>query len=336
MVAFDLLGPLPTTIRCNKYVFLVVDLFSRYAEGYALSAEEKTAQGCANVLVNFYIPRWGCPHTFLSDRGAGFTAEVSRALYKMQGAVKKYTSSYHPQTNGMVERLNHTLCQMLSHLIADAQNNWDAMLSHAVSAHNNNVSRGTGLAPNEVHIGRYSRLPMTILEGRCVKGHQSLKKDQLEYLDFVRDRQIRAYDLVREEDKLLKARHDRANDKLVEKFSRRPNIETGDWIWLYNDASAITGGGKHVLKPPGKDTVARRGLALVAKLAYCWTGPYKVLLAGRGETADGKEVGPKLLLIEVRKDEPGKEINRRVSVLRVTGASTLTTESANRGFCLGR
>ena len=61
----------------------------------------------------------------------------------------------------MVERLNHTLCQMLSYLIADDQKNWDEMLMHAVAAHNN-VSRGTALAPNEVHIGRYPRLPMTI------------------------------------------------------------------------------------------------------------------------------------------------------------------------------
>ena len=98
----------------------------------------------------------------------------------MLGSVKKYTSSYHPQTNGMVEGLNHALCRMLSFLIADDQNNWDGMLLHAISAHNNNVSRGTGLAPHETHIGRYPRL--TILEGSGAKGHQSEKRDQLGFI----------------------------------------------------------------------------------------------------------------------------------------------------------
>ena len=45
MVAFDLLGSLPRTNQGNMHVLLVVDLFSRHAEGYALSADEKTAQG---------------------------------------------------------------------------------------------------------------------------------------------------------------------------------------------------------------------------------------------------------------------------------------------------
>ena len=65
------------------------------------------------------------------------------------------------------------------------------MLLHAIAAHNNNVSRGTGLTPNEVHIGRYPRLPMTIFEGSGVKGHQSVKRNHLDSLRL-RDRQLRA------------------------------------------------------------------------------------------------------------------------------------------------
>ena len=123
MVSFDLLGPLPATKNGNFYVILIVAWFSRHAEGYAMTKDEKTARGCASKIVDDYIPRWGCPHTFLSDRGTEFISQVSRAVYETLGTVKKFTSSYHPQTNGMVERLNHTLRQMLSYLIADDQKN---------------------------------------------------------------------------------------------------------------------------------------------------------------------------------------------------------------------
>lgn len=47
---------------------------------------------------------------------------------------------------------------------------------------------------------------MTILEGRGVRGNQGLKKDQLEYLELMRDLKLRAYKLVRQEDKLKKAK----------------------------------------------------------------------------------------------------------------------------------
>ena len=62
---------------------------------------------------------------------------VCREIFRMLGAVKRFNSSAHAQANGMVERLNHTLCQMLSHLIANNQTNWDELLLHAIAAHNN-------------------------------------------------------------------------------------------------------------------------------------------------------------------------------------------------------
>ena len=106
----------------------------------------------------------------------------------MLGAVKRFTSSAHAQTSGMVERLNYSLCQTLSHLIAGNQTNWDELLRHAIAAHNNSVSRDAGLAPDEVHIERYLRLPMTILEEREARGHQGLRRDQLDFLQLMREK----------------------------------------------------------------------------------------------------------------------------------------------------
>lgn len=115
--------------------------------------------------------------------------------------VKKYTTLYHPQTNRMVERLNHTSCQMLAYLKADDQISRDDMRLRASAAANNNVTKVTGLASNEVHIGQNPRLPVTILYGSVVKCHQSAKRDQRNYLELMRDRQERVYELVREEDR---------------------------------------------------------------------------------------------------------------------------------------
>ena len=140
MVSFDLLGPLPETKNDNVYVFFIADLLSRHAEGCAITNDEKTARGWASrIIMDNCIPRWGCPHTFPSDRGTQIISETSRAVYETLGVVKKFISSYHPRTNGTVGRLNHTLCQTLSYPIADDHNNWEEMLIHAIAAHNNNV-----------------------------------------------------------------------------------------------------------------------------------------------------------------------------------------------------
>ena len=145
----------------------------------------------------------------------------------MLAAVKKFTSSAHAQTNGTVERLNYTLCQLLSHLIADNQTNWDELLLHAIAAHNNSVSRGMGLARNEVGTGRYPKLPMTILEGRSARGHQGLRRNQLDFLQLMRERQNRAYELVRKDDFLIKAKYQAASEKLNPIFRPRPNFAAG-------------------------------------------------------------------------------------------------------------
>ena len=59
MVSFDLLGPLPATKNGNFYVILIVAWFSRHAEGYAMTKDEKAARGCTSKIVDDYIPRWG-------------------------------------------------------------------------------------------------------------------------------------------------------------------------------------------------------------------------------------------------------------------------------------
>ena len=53
------------------------------------------------------------------------------------------------------------MAQMLAMVVNELQNNWDVQLPHVEFAYNNSVSAATGLAPNEVHMGRLPRLPLT-------------------------------------------------------------------------------------------------------------------------------------------------------------------------------
>ena len=166
---------------------------------------------------------------------------VCRDIFRTLGTVKRFASSAHAHTNVMVEGLNHTLRQMLSHLIADNQTSWDGLLLHVIAAHNNSVSCGKGLASNKAHIGRYSRLTITFLEGRRARGHQGLRLDQLDFIQLMRDRPNRAYGLVRKGDVLIEAKHQAANEKLDSIFRQRPDYAAGQWVGVYDDKSTISG-----------------------------------------------------------------------------------------------
>ena len=130
----------------------------------------------------------------------------------------------------------------------------------------------------------------------------------------MRERQTKAYALVKKEDFLIKTKHQAANEKLNSVLQQRSNFEGRQWVWVYDDKSTISGAGKHVLKAP-VDGTTRKSFPLVSKLARCWTGPYYVLIVGPGKAPDGDLVGRNLLLLDMR-HEDSRHINARVSAHR--------------------
>ena len=79
-------------------------------------------------------------------------------------------------------------------------------------------------------------------------------------------------------------------------MNNRTKFVVGDWAWVYDDPGTITGGGKHVHNP-AEGISARKPFAVTSKLAHCWVGPCMVLCLGPGNMNDGREVGPKLILL---------------------------------------
>ena len=105
-IHIDLVGPLPPSRGCT-YLLTIVDRFSRWPEAIPLS-DTSTPSLCAALLYN-WVSRFGVPLQMTSDRGAQFTSQLWSQMSAVLGIRLSSTTSYHPQSNGMVERFHRRL-----------------------------------------------------------------------------------------------------------------------------------------------------------------------------------------------------------------------------------
>ena len=147
---------LPMTYQGNDHVVVIVDHASKWVEARACRGER--AETVARALMDDIICRHGCPKEVWSDRGKAFINETVERLAKECGFHQKFTAGYHPETNGLVERMNRTLQEMLAKADPDQQN-WDKHLSKVIWAYNTSKHSSTGYSPYEVIHGHPARLP---------------------------------------------------------------------------------------------------------------------------------------------------------------------------------
>lgn len=80
-VAVDVLGPLPLTVKGNKYILVLCDCFSKWTEAFAMPDQEYLT--ITKILVNESICRYGTPLQFHSDQGRSFEAKLFRDMLSM-------------------------------------------------------------------------------------------------------------------------------------------------------------------------------------------------------------------------------------------------------------
>ena len=102
----DLVGPLPTS-QGFTYLLMIVDRCTRWPEAIPLS--DISALTCARAFLSHWVSRHGVPSTLTSDRGRQFVSELWRKTASLLGATTNTTNSYHPQANGLVERMHRTM-----------------------------------------------------------------------------------------------------------------------------------------------------------------------------------------------------------------------------------
>ena len=131
-LAVDCLGPLPVTWLDNRYLVVFTEHRTKWKEIFAVPTID--AETIAKLLVNEIIPRHGAPRTLLSDRGKNFLSLLVAEVCKLYSIKKINTTSYHPQADRLVERMNFTLCQTLSMFVSKNHKDWDVFVPAALFA----------------------------------------------------------------------------------------------------------------------------------------------------------------------------------------------------------
>ena len=93
---------------------------------------------------------YGPPTYVLTDNGGQFAGRFFADTSRILGASNFFTTTYHPQCNGQVERYNSTLVQALRHYIADHPQDWDLYAETLTFAYNTQPHTSTGIAPFEL------------------------------------------------------------------------------------------------------------------------------------------------------------------------------------------
>ena len=220
-VAIDILGPLKESQHGHRYVLVVTDAFSKWAETKALKTQAMVE--IAEFLVKEVFCRYGCPKRLLSDRGGNFLSALASEIFLALEIRKLSTSSYHPQTDAITERFNATLCGMLSHYVNEDHTDWDDFLSFLTFAYNSAIHATTRYSPAYLLFGREPMLPVDVALG-------TRRDEPLPHFSYVRQmmrRMTEAHQLVRQSLELSAQKSALRYDLT----RRESSVDVGDLVW---------------------------------------------------------------------------------------------------------
>ena len=202
-------------------ILVITDHFSRYAQ--AIPTRNQTARTTARALFENFFVHYGFPAKLHSDKAANFESKVIKKLCKVAGVLKTRTTPYHPMGNGMTERFNKTLLNMLGTLNEKQKSDWKAHVSTLTHAYNAAVHESTGFSPFFLMFGRHPRLSIDAVLGL---GSSEERKSHFDYVDKLKVHLAEAYKKAIEETKHKGQKYKKYYDQDV----RHSHLQIGDRI----------------------------------------------------------------------------------------------------------
>jgi len=145
----------------NLYYLHIIDEFSRFSAG-CITSTKHSSQFVQNFIKN-WISIHGAPQRLFSDLGGEFNnAEVQDMAENFNMEIIT-TAGYSPWSNGLLERHNQTLTEILLKIKHDKQLDWETAISWALMA-KNSLQNVHGYSPYQLVFGRNPNLPSTLID----------------------------------------------------------------------------------------------------------------------------------------------------------------------------
>lgn len=205
----DIVGPLKLTHNNNDYILTAIDAFSRYA--YARAVKGAKTSIIIQFLTEEIITKHGVPSKIVSDNGPQFTSKPFKEFVSKLDIQHSRTCDYHPEANGLDERLNGTLIKIVRNYTQTNQSDWDTRLPWAVMLYNTTRQESIQTSPYVALYGVQPRTPLRMLGQQAASvsdpleqqleldRHQPIRKSIEKAAEEAQLRQKKYYDSKRKE-----------------------------------------------------------------------------------------------------------------------------------------
>jgi hypothetical protein len=251
----DFVQNLPLTESGNKHIITAIDYATRWPVAKAVPKMDTET-----VLSFLYelVMNYGTPLEIITDRGKSLLAEAVDE-YEKRNLIKHHASTpYHPQTNGMVERMHSMLGHAITCLVDGIPKRWDEFLAQTLFSMRVRTHSTTGYSPFYLLYGIDPRLPFDPRP----PPETMRPLDEEEYDEFCAEYTARELDILGEH-------RAAAYHRSLQQASKMKNKTNDDNVDDYH----FDIGDMVKLKHHGK-----------TKFEFKWKGPYYILRRGHPGT----------------------------------------------------
>src|SRR3954466_7995198 len=126
-IEMDFVTGFPRSQKGHDAIFVVIDQFSKVAHFLPVK-ETISASQLADLYVSRIVSLHGIPLEISSDRGSLFTSTFWDSFQEAMGTHLSFSTAYHSQSQGQVERVNQVLKDMLRSCVISFCKKWEESL----------------------------------------------------------------------------------------------------------------------------------------------------------------------------------------------------------------